>query len=134
MKVAMAVALLLIAACGGGDGDGVAGTYSCRAAFPGADGGAGMLAVCLDASGGSTQDMANNRQQCIAQGNTFSSEACPHMGALGGCRQTATAAPGAVLTTWYYADGSSTAADIQMLCDGLASIAPPSLMIEFVLP
>jgi hypothetical protein len=138
MRLAMVVALLLIAACGDGGGsnaDGASGggTYSCRAAFPGADGGTGMLALCLEVSGGTAQDLANNRQQCATQGNTFLSEPCPRTGALGGCRETP-AGGGVVLTTWYYADGTSTAAEIQMLCDGLAGAAPPALMIQFVLP
>jgi len=127
----------VIAGCGGSDGAGgglpPGGTYSCRAAFPGADGGMGMLAVCLDASGGTAQDYANNRQQCMAEGNTFVPEPCPHEGALGGCRETVAGA-GVVLTTWYYADAGGTSDDIRMLCEGLAAIAPPQLMITFVLP
>jgi hypothetical protein len=132
----MLLGLVLVAACGdGADGDGFVpgGTYSCRAAFPGADGGAGMPVVCIEASGGSAQDLANNRQQCATQGNMFAAEPCPRAGALGGCRETAIGT-GGVLTTWYYASGSSTSADIQMLCEGLASIAPTSLMITFVRP
>ena len=133
----MVAALLLIASCGDGGGGGpggpASGTYSCRAAFPGVDGGAGMPAVCIEASGGTAQEMASNQQQCVAQGNMPASEPCPRTSALGGCRQTVVGS-GLVLTTWYYADGSGTAADIQMLCEGLASVAPPSLMITFVLP
>jgi hypothetical protein len=135
MRFAMIAALFVIVSCGdsaGGPG-GAGGTYSCRAAWPGADGGAGTLAVCLDASGGTAQDFANNRQKCQAEGNTFVEEPCPHAGALGGCRETATGVD-AVLTTWYYDDGSATAADIQQLCEELASVAPKVLKIEFVLP
>jgi len=133
MRIAMVAALVVIASCGDGGGGGPGGlppggTYSCRAALPG-----GMLAVCIDATGGTAQDLENNRQQCMAQGNTFALEPCPLAGALGGCRETVAGVP-AVLTTWYYADGSSTAADIQMLCEGLAGIAPPSIMIQFVQP
>jgi hypothetical protein len=134
----MVAPLALIAACGDGAGGGSGippgGVYSCRAAFPGADGGMGMVALCVEASGGTAQDAENNRQQCAAQGNMFAPEACPRAGLLGGCRQTI-AGSDAVATTWYYGDGTSTtAADIQMLCEGLASIAPPPLMIQFVRP
>jgi hypothetical protein len=140
MRLATLVAALgVIASCGGsGSGDGGplpgSGTFSCRAAFPGADGGAGQLAVCIDATGANAQQVESNRQQCTAQGNTPSSELCPRAGAAGGCRQTTPAAPGIVLTTWYYETGGATAAEIQTLCEGLASIAPAGLMITFVLP
>jgi hypothetical protein len=136
MRFAMVAMLALIASCGdsGGDGPGGAGgTYSCRAVSPGTDGGVGTTAVCLEASGGSAQDLASNRQQCAAQGNTFAQEPCPHEGALGGCRETTTGSTG-VLTNWYYADGYSTAADIQSLCEGLAGVAPKVIKIEFVRP
>jgi hypothetical protein len=65
----------------------------------------------------------------------FATEACPRAGLLGGCRET-TIASDAVLTTWYYTSGSgpSSAADIQMLCQGLASVAPASVMVSFVSP
>ena len=92
-----------------------------------------MVAVCLEASGGTAQDLTNNRQQCTAEGNMFVSEPCPRTGALGGCRETTTLS-NAVLTTWYYQDGNSTAADIQSLCEGLAGVAPAQVMITFVTP
>jgi len=133
----MVGALVVIAGCGGsGPGAGgipPGGTYSCRAAFPGVDGGAGTLVLCLEASGGTAQDLANNRQQCATQGNTFAAEPCPRAGLLGGCREKPTGA-NIVLTTWYYADGSGTSDDIRMLCEGLARIAPAGLSIEFVRP
>jgi hypothetical protein len=134
-RIAIAAALFVMAGCGGDDGGGLppGGTYSCRAGFPAADGGAGSLLLCLEASGGTAQDLANNRQQCTAEGNTFASEPCPRAGLVGGCRETPVGS-GAVLTTWYYADSGATAADIQMLCDELASIAPASLNVQFVLP
>lgn len=138
-RIAIAAALVVIAGCGGSDGPGgglpPGGTYSCRAAFPGVDGGMGMLAVCLEASGGTAQDLASNRQQCTMEGNTFASEPCPRDGALGGCRETLVGTT-LVLTTWYYADASGlgTSDDIRMLCEGLAGVAPPSLTIQFVLP
>ncbi len=129
----MVLVLALLVGCGDdGTGDAVAGgTYSCRAAFPGAS----TPSVCIEASGGTAQDLANNRQQCAAQGNMFATEGCPRAGLLGGCRET-TSASDAVLTTWYYTSGSgpSSAADIQMLCQGLGSVAPASVMISFVSP
>jgi hypothetical protein len=94
-----------------------------------------MLAVCLDIAGGTAQDQASNRDQCTAQGNMFVAAPCPRTAALGGCRETVTGQT-LVITTWYYDDGSGlqTSADIQMLCEGLASVAPPQLMIQFVSP
>jgi hypothetical protein len=137
MRLAIVGALLVLAGCGG-DGTGAGGippggAYSCRAASPGADGGAGTVVLCLEASGGTAQDLANNRQQCATQGNTFASEPCPRAGALGGCRERVAGAS-IVLTTWYYADGNGTADDIRMLCEGLARVAPAGLTIEFVSP
>jgi hypothetical protein len=134
MRVAMAAALLLIAACDGAAPDASSmpvEPYSCRASFPGADGGVGMLAVCLDVTGGTAQDLESNRQKCEMENNTFVLAPCPHDGALGGCRDTT---PVGVLTTWYYADGNSTARDIQTLCEGLASTAPSIVKIDFVTP
>ncbi|MEP6652201.1 MAG: hypothetical protein ABJA82_02520 [Myxococcales bacterium] len=137
MRLSIVAALVAIAGCGGSGNDAggllPGGTYSCRAAFPGADGGAGTVVLCLEASGGTAQDLSKNRQQCAAQGNTFVSEPCPREGVLGGCRETA-AGVAIVLTTWYYAEGTGTADDIRMLCEGLASIAPSALMIRFVRP
>jgi hypothetical protein len=130
----MVAALLVVAAC---DGAAPATSsvpvepYSCQAAFPGADGGVGMLAVCLDVAGGTAQDFEKNRQKCETEGNTFVLAPCPHEGALGGCRETT---PAGALTTWYYADGSATASDIRMLCEGLASTAPSIIRIDFVTP
>ena len=77
---------------------------------------------------------SEQRQQCAAQGNTFVSEPCPREGALGGCRETAAGAPGRhhdlVLRRMRNAEDD----DIRMLCEGLASVAPAGLMIQFVLP
>jgi len=133
---ALVAALVLIAGCDGGPGDsaGPGGpyAYSCSASFPSPDGGAGAPVLCLDATGGTAQDLANNRQQCAQQGNTFSFDPCPHANAVGGCRQTQGTL---VLTDWYYRDGSvPTVSDIQTICAELASLAPPSLHVEFVLP
>jgi hypothetical protein len=134
MRVLMATALLLVAACDGAapvTPTGSVEPYSCRASFPGADGGAGMLAVCLDVTGGTAQDFENNRKKCEMENNSFVLAPCPHEGALGGCRESES---GLVLTIWYYADGTSTPADIQMLCEGLASTAPAIIRIDFVTP
>jgi hypothetical protein len=134
MRVVMALALLFVASCDGaepGTSSVPVEPYSCRASFPGADGGVGMLAVCLDVNGGTAQDLEKNRQQCETENNTFVLAPCPHEGALGGCRETT---PSGVLTTWYYADGNSTASDIQTLCEGLAGVAPSIIKIDFVTP
>jgi hypothetical protein len=138
MRAVIAAALLLAAGCDGGmapaaDGGvppGPVGPYSCRASLPGADGGAGTLVICLDAVGGTAQDLASNRQMCELQNNTFVLEPCPRENALGGCRQSQ---PGIELTIWYYADGSpTTPSDIQMLCEGLPAL--PGVTITFVTP
>lgn len=135
MRAALVVGLLLAGACGGSGTPGGStlppppdGAYSCQASFPGADGGAGMPAVCVEVVGGTAQDVANNRQKCEMEGNTFSLVPCPREGALGGCRETT---PTALLTTWYYADGTSTPSDIEMLCDQLGVLGLP---IQFVTP
>ena len=140
VRIAMVAALVAIAGCDGGDGGGgglppPGGTSSCRAALPGADGGMGMVALCLEVSGGTAQDQASARQQCMAQGNTFAATPCPREGALGGCRETVVGASLAV-TTWYYQDSSGlgTSDDIRMLCEQLASVAPTTITIQFVLP
>ena len=113
----------------GSDGSDSAGPVSCTAAIPGAAGGAAAPAVCVELVGGTAQDVAGNRQQCMQPGNTFALALCSHAGASGGCRENF----GAVqITTWYYAD--TTAADTKDLCDGLARVAPKGVTIDFVLP
>jgi len=113
----------------GSDGSERAGPVSCSAALPGADAGAAAPAVCVDLVGGTAQDVANNRRQCMQPGSTFALALCPHVGASGGCRESY----GAVqITTWYYDD--TTADDTKALCDGLARLAPAGVTIEFVLP
>jgi hypothetical protein len=103
---------LVTASCGGGS-DEAAGTFSCAASFPSADGGAGPPLLCLELSGGTVKDEASNRQSCAAQGNMFATAPCPRSNLLGGCRVQR---GGVTLTTWYYDDGSGGAGDIQQLC------------------
>ena len=136
MRVAMLAALVLAASCGDGEGGGpggLGGSFSCRAVLPGADGGTGMLALCIEGSGGTAQDLATNRQSCAAQGNMFAEEPCPHGGALGGCRYTTTLS-NVVVTNWYYANGGLAAADVQAICDGLATGLPSVVQVQFVHP
>ena len=125
--VVVAALLLLTLGCGGSDDSG--GPFSCSVKLPGAAGGGATLALCVDAFGGTQQDVANNRQQCAQQGNTFALALCPHAGAVGGCRESQ---GGTQITTWYYAD--MTAEGTKSLCEGLAQFAPSGLTIEFVLP
>jgi len=123
-------ALLLVSGCGGADDSaGSGGPFSCSVTLPGTAGGSAVLALCVDAVGGTQQDVANNRQQCTQQGNAFALALCPHAGAAGGCRESQ---GGTQITTWYYAD--MTAEGTKSLCEGLAQFAPSGLTIEFVLP
>ncbi len=126
----LAAILLLMAGCGGGDAGGGGGAGSCVAAFNRPDGGAVEPDLCLEVMGGTAQDQATSRAQCQAQGNTWVMEPCPHAKAVGGCRTTRAAV---AITTWYYAPGS-TRDEIKSLCEGLASVAPAGLTIQFVLP
>jgi hypothetical protein len=73
----------------------------------------------------------NNRQKCAGEGATFTLAACPRTDALGGCRVQQ---GGVAITTWYYADKSTTVDDIRHLCEGLAGNAPGGLTVEFVSP
>ena len=128
-RVVVALLAMPVWGCSGADGSDSAGPVSCSAALPGAAGGAATPALCVDLVGGTAQDVADNRQQCTPQGNTFAFALCPHTGASGGCRESL----GAVqITTWYYAD--TTAADTKALCEGLARFASNGVSIEFVLP
>ena len=111
------------AGCGGNSGAG--GTASCtlRQTTP-ADGGA-AIKECDEASG-SAQVVQAVHEGCLADANIFAdagvplaadfaSAACPHAGAVGGCRETG---PGVTQTVWYYDDGSGTVtvADVQTTC------------------
>lgn len=137
MRGVIAGALLLVAACDGGNPlgpdlgipPGPVAPYSCRAYWPAPEGGVGMLGLCLDVVGGTAQDLANNRAECEMDNNMFVLAPCPHENALGGCRE---ARPGIALTIWYYADGIDTPSDIQMFCEGLPAL--PGVTITFVTP
>ena len=123
---------MLVGGCSGSDSAGSAGSagpVSCSAALPGSDGGAATPALCIDFVGGTVQDVADNRRQCVRQGNTSALTLCPHMGASGGCRQSESYVQ---MTTWYYDD--TTAEDTKALCDEAARFAPSGVTIEFVLP
>jgi hypothetical protein len=103
-----------VAACGG-DGGGGAGTFSCSAGESRVDGGAASTIICVEGSGGSEQDLENNRAACNAPGAMFAEAPCTHAGAIGACRITR----GSVsITTWYYGDTSSSM-DVQQICTGL---------------
>ncbi len=121
--------LLSVSGCGGSDGADSAGPVSCSASLPGSAGGAAAPLLCVDLVGGTAQDVADNRKQCVQQGNTFAFGLCPHAGAGGGCRVSQGSQQ---ITTWYY-DGV-TASDTKSLCDGLASFASGGVTITFVLP
>jgi hypothetical protein len=133
LLIACAVALTagLGPGCGSGGSDLYSGAYSCSASLPSGDGGVSSPSLCLEVAGGTTQDLANNQRQCQAEGNSFAFNSCPHANALGACRETHGTV---VITTWYYDDGHGGAGDIRMICEGLASQAPPGLKIEFILP
>jgi hypothetical protein len=124
-------ALLLLSACGGTGGT-VSGTYSCAEYaenVAGGDSGTALTPVsCVEISGGTTQDLANNQQSCAAAAETFSLEPCPLEGAIGGCRETV---PAGSITTWYYQGGPETLSQLQTSCAQAASAGVPS---QFVMP
>jgi hypothetical protein len=109
-------ALLVMASCGGGS-DEAAGTFSCAAGFPSADGGFSPQ-ICLELSGGTVKDEASNRQNCQAQGAMFATAPCPRSNLLGGCREQR---GGLTITSWYYDDGSGGADDIRQLCTSVGA-------------
>lgn len=130
LRCGRASALLLatiVVACGSDDSG---AEFSCTAAgFGTADGGARPPGVCVEGAGASPDDVEKNRQDCARQGGTFALGSCSRAGAVGGCRVSN---GGQSVTTWYYGgDGSTTTADVQKICSGLASVGAP---VEFVPP
>jgi len=92
------------------------------------------IAICEEASGLTSAQLDQLRQQCVASGGgvpdggvqamaQFSAGPCSHAGALGGCRIVS---GGMTATIWYYSNGGFTSADIQMLCAtaGATFVAP----------
>jgi len=126
--VALLWAVCLIAACDIGAGAEVSGTYSCALVHQDADGGAGVPDDCMEISGGSAQDLANNQHNCALSHWTFSFAPCPRAGALGGCRETI---PAGAITSWYYEGGGMTVDEIRMMCEDAARAGLP---IQFVSP
>lgn len=117
--------LVLVAGCGGGTGAGAGGAYSCADGVPDADGGTGMITRCMEITGGTAQDLANNQANCAAAHWLFALAPCPRAGALGGCRETLA---GSTITSWQY---TGTVSEIQMSC---AQAASGGLPIQFVSP
>lgn len=124
----MGAVLVLLAACDGGTGAPVGGTYSCAEGLPDGDGGVTMLTGCLELSGGTAKDLANNQSNCAASNWTFLFAPCPRAGALGGCRESV---PGVAITNWFYDDGTMTVSDVQMTCRDEANAGLP---VQFVSP
>ena len=119
MRAATVVALGLVSGCSGGASAVLSGTYSCAEGMPDGDGGLATVSDCIELSGGTAQDLANNQRNCALALATFSFEPCPRTGAIGGCRQIL---PQATITTWFYDDGgATTASEVHMTCDQLAS-------------
>lgn len=126
MRVARWLAIAgvaLAAGCGRSD------VVSCTIATPGD---AGVTpTTCQEFAGLSPQDQDLWGRSCIVhqtsldasvQEARFEHAACPHTGALGGCRLSGATA----ITNWYYAGGPYSAADIQTMCaqSGGAFVAP----------
>ena len=121
-------AILLVTACGAGSGTSSQGTYSCADGFD-PDAGADVPTFCIEVTGGTAQDLANNQNNCAAAMGTFALAPCPRTGALGGCRETI---PGVgTLTDWSYEDGVTTVDDVRMMCEQDASLGFP---VTFVAP
>jgi hypothetical protein len=114
--VFVGLAGVLAAGCGSG---GSGGVVSCTL---GSNAGDGFVpALCQEVP---AIERTQVQQSCMLGATSqFTNGPCSHVGALGGCRQTT----GPVTETiWYYDDGSGqTSADIQMLCDGIATFVPP---------
>jgi hypothetical protein len=127
MRAVTLAGVVLLAGCGGGTG-GSTGTYSCAEGVPDGDGGVSMPTACLEVSGGTAQDLANNQANCAASHWTFELAPCPRTGALGGCRETI---PAGAITTWFYPGGGFTLSEIQMNCQDAANAGIPS---QFVSP
>jgi hypothetical protein len=119
--MAGAMALFLAAGCGDGGGSGgTAGAYaafSCTASFRQADGGAAVPVVCAEASTATADQVNSNRQKCESEKSTFTLSACSRQGVAGACRVSQGATS---ITTWYYADNSTTPDSVRHLCEGLA--------------
>jgi len=118
-------------ACGSDDSNG--GDFSCTAAgFGASDAGVRPPAVCVEGAGATPDYVEKNRQDCAKQGGAFALGPCSHAGAVGGCRVSSGSES---VTTWYYGgDGTTTTADVQKICAGLASVGAPGATIEFVPP
>ncbi|MEI9952988.1 MAG: hypothetical protein WDO74_29425 [Pseudomonadota bacterium] len=129
MRVALLLTLAWLAGCSS-ESDAIVGTYSCSASLGAADGGPATPELCVEMTGGKAQDLEDNQRQCTAAHNTFARTACPHGGAVAGCRQTSSIG---VISSWYY-DRDISADDVRAICEGLAKLAPAGLKIEFVLP
>jgi hypothetical protein len=127
MRVAFVSAVCLIAACDIGVGAEVSGTYSCALVHQDADGGAGVPDDCMEVSGGSAQDLANNQHSCALANRTFAFAPCPRLGAIGGCRE---AIAGAAITSWYY-EGGATVEEVRRMCEDAAHAGLP---VQFVSP
>ena len=130
----------MAAGCGGdgsnGNAGGAAGAYaafSCTASFRHADGGAGAPVVCAEASTATPDQVDSNRRKCESEKSTFTLSACSREGVAGGCRVSQGATS---ITTWYYADSSTTPDSVRHLCEGLAgtSSGVGSVTVVFVPP
>jgi hypothetical protein len=128
MRAAWLTAILLATACGAGSGTPLQGTYSCADGFD-PDAGADVPAFCIEITGGTAQDRAENQSNCSASAGTFAFAPCPRAGALGGCRY---AVPGVgTITDWSYEDGFTTVDQVRMMCE---QEAVPGFPVRFVAP
>jgi hypothetical protein len=128
MRAFWVATILLVTACGAGSGMSLQGTYSCAAGLD-PDAGADVPDVCLEVTGGTAQDLANNQSNCSASGGTFAFAPCPRAGALGGCRETIPTVGS--ITDWSYEDGVTTVEEVRMQCEHEASLGFP---VTFVAP
>ena len=126
MRATWLTAILLATACGAGSGTPLQGTYSCALGFD-PDAGADVPEFCLEVTGGTAQDLANNQSNCSASRGTFALAPCPRTGALGGCRETIPTVGS--ITDWSYEDGVTTVDDVRMMCEQDASLGIPVMFV-----
>ena len=82
---------------------------------------AGVLMLCEEFTGLSSDGFLNESLLCASYGGHFAGGRCPRAGALAGCRQESETT---VYTYWYYDDGSGLLSleDVQQECAAFGGV------------